>query len=138
VSIVEFVELTKAGKARHLCRLAQEFVEQGRRVLVVVEDDNQALTLDRYMWTWDKGSFLPHVWDNGAQKCYEDPVVIVSTQRNSNGAQVLVAGSECELSFMRQFEHVIEFAETYDDALCQQARRRFSKWREVGCGPRMR
>lgn len=136
--VVEFVKLTQAQKAKHLCTLAQQFMTAGKRVLIVVADDNQALTLDRYMWTWDKGSFLPHVWDNGSVECHQDPIVIVSKQRNANGAQVLITASPCELSFMQQFDHVVDFAETYDEQLRQAARQRFLEWREVGCEPKMR
>jgi len=138
VPVVEFIKLTKVEKAKHLCQLAAEFYAQGKRVVIMVADDNQALTLDRYMWCWDKGSFLPHVWDNGAVECYQDAIAIAVEQRNSNGAQVLIAGSPCALSFMRQFEHVIDFAETYDEELLQAARQRFARWREVGNEPKMR
>lgn len=136
--VVEFIKLTKPEKAKHLCLLANEFFTQGRRVLILVADDNQALTLDRFMWTWDKGSFLPHVWDNGAVECHEEAIAIGTEERNSNGAQVLIAARPCRIEFMRQFKHVIDFAETYDEALRQAARQRFGAWREVGCEPRMR
>jgi DNA polymerase-3 subunit chi len=108
VPIVEFVKLDKPEKAKHLCQLASEFYHQGKRVLIIVVDDNQALTLDRFMWTWDRHSFLPHVWDNGSAE------------------------------FMCQFEHVIDFAETYDDALRDAARKRYAQWQGVGCELRMR
>ena len=136
--IIEFIKLDKPEKARHLCTLAAEFFAQGKRVLIIVVDDNQALTLDRFMWTWDKGSFLPHVWDNGAVECHEEAIAIGTQERNSNAATVLITAAPCSLAFMRQFEHVIDFAETYDETLRLAARQRYAQWREVGCEPRMR
>ena len=136
--VVEFIKLKKPEKAKHLCQLATEFFAQGQRVLILVADDNQALTLDRFMWTWDKGSFLPHVWDNGAVECHEEAIAIGTEERNSNGAQILIAARPCRVEFMRHFKHVIDFAEVYDEQLRQQARDRFAAWREIGCEPRMR
>lgn len=136
--VVEFIKLNKPEKAKSLCLLAEEFFAQRKRVLILVEDDNQALTLDRFMWTWNKGSFLPHVWDNGAVECHEESIAIGTRQHNSNGASVLISARPCRVEFMRQFKHVIEFAETYDQTLVEAARDRFRAWRESGCEPRMR
>ncbi|MBE0597517.1 MAG: DNA polymerase III subunit chi [Desulfuromonadales bacterium] len=135
---VEFIKLRKPEKAKHLCELAQEFFQRGERVLICVLDDNQGMTLDRFMWTWQKGSFLPHACDNGAVECLDEPVVIGTAERNSNGARVLIMGKPCSLPFIRQFEQVIDFAELYDEALADAARKRFSHYREAGFDPSMR
>ena len=135
---VEFIRLRKPEKAKHLCELADEFYRAGGRVLVTVADDNQGVTLDRFLWTWQKGSFIPHAYDNGAVDCLDEPVVIGSCERNSNGARVLIMGKPCSIDFIRQFEHVIDFAETYDDELAATARRRFAQYREAGFAPGMR
>lgn len=136
--VVEFIKLKKPEKARYFCELAEEFLSRGERVLITVHDDNQGVTLDRFMWTWRKGSFIPHCFDNGAVDCLEDPVVIVKEERNGNGARILVLGKPCSLEFVRQFDHVIDFAETYDEELLQASRRRFQSYREAGLAPRMR
>jgi DNA polymerase-3 subunit chi len=135
---VEFIRLRKAEKARHLCELAEEFLRGGQRVLITVQDGNQAMTLDRFMWTWQKGSFIPHACDNGAADCLEEPVVIAVAERNPNGARVLVMGRPCSIDFLRRFDLVIDFAETYDEALAAAARARFVRYREAGLDPRMR
>ena len=135
---IEFIKLKKPEKARFLCELAAEFFEQGQRVLITVNDDNQGVTLDRFMWTWHKGSFVPHCFDNGAVDCLDEPVVITLDERNGNGAPVLIMGKPCSVDFLRQFKQVIDFAETYDDALLKDSRSRFVSYREAGFEPRMR
>jgi len=135
---VEFVKLHKQEKARHLCELAEEFFAQGKRVVVTVQDDNQGVTLDRFMWTWQKGSFIPHAYDNGAVDCLDDPVVITCEERNANGARVLVMGKPCSLPFIRQFETAIDFAELYDDELKIASRKRFAQYKEARLEPGMR
>ncbi|PLY12317.1 MAG: DNA polymerase III subunit chi [Desulfuromonas sp.] len=129
---VAFIKLKKPEKARHLCELAERFFEQGERVLITVNDENQGVTLDRFMWTWKKGSFLPHCLDNGAVDCMDEPVAIVSDEHNPNGASVLVMGKPCSTAFVRQFRTVYDFAELYDDALAADSRQRFATFREAG------
>lgn len=135
---VEFVKLKRPEKAQHLCELAEEFFGDGQRVLIVVADDNQAVTLDRFMWTWRKGSFVPHVCDNGAVDCLDDPVVIGTEERNPNGAGTLIMGKPCALDFVRRFDRIIDFAEVHDEALAAAARVRFVAYREAGFAPTMR
>ncbi|TYO99707.1 DNA polymerase III chi subunit [Geothermobacter ehrlichii] len=134
---VFFCKLDRPEKALHLCRVAERFFLQGKRVLVMVADENQGVTLDRFMWTWNKGSFLPHVYDNGAVECHDEPVVISCRTRNANNAGVLVMGRPCEIDFMRQFETVVDFAETHDEAARQRSRQRFRQYREAGFEPAM-
>ncbi len=134
---IQFIKLHKPEKAKHLCNLAQRYLEEGRRVLLMVQDDNQAVTLDRFLWTWEKGSFIPHSYDNGAVDCLEEPVLIATRERNGNGARVLVLGKPCSLEFIRQFEEVVDFAELYDEALAEASRERFRSYREAGYAPKM-
>jgi DNA polymerase-3 subunit chi len=135
---VEFIKLRKPEKAKHLCELAEEYFHGGKRVLITVLDDNQGVTLDRFMWTWQKGAFLPHAYDNGAVDCLDEPVVIATSERNPNGARVLIMGKPCSVDFIRQFEVAVDFAELYDDDQAAEARRRFTCYREAGLDPGMR
>ena len=135
---VEFIKLTRPERARVLCDLAEEFYLQKERVVLVVQDDNQAVSLDQFMWVWKKGSFLPHAYDNGSVESYDEPVVIVAREDNPNGARVLIQGRPCSSEFVRQFRHVVDFAEMFDESLREQARERFRQFREMGVEPRMR
>ncbi len=135
---VEFVKLNRPERAKILCDLAEEFYLKGHRVLVLVQDENQGITLDRFMWTWNKGAFIPHVYDNGSVDSHDEPVVIVDEDQNPNGADVLIMGAVCDDDFVRQFKHVVDFAETYDDELLEKSRERFRSYRAHGFNPSMR
>jgi DNA polymerase-3 subunit chi len=135
---VEFIKLSRPEKAKHLCVLADKFFQAGLKVLITVMDENQAVTLDRFMWTWHKGAFIPHIYDNGAVDCLDEPVIIETRERNPHGASVLIMGSPCGLEFIRHFERVIDFAEVYDDQLAAAARKRFAAYREAGFAVAMR
>jgi DNA polymerase-3 subunit chi len=134
---VEFIKLKKAEKAKYLCELADEFFQAGKRVLITIVDENQGITLDKYMWTWQKISFIPHAYDKGILDVNE-PVIISICERNPNGAKVLIMGNPCSLDFIRTFERVIDFAEIYDDQLAESARRRYAQYREAGFETAMR
>lgn len=135
---VEFVKLNRPERARVLCDLTEEYYLNGQRVLVMTQDDNQGVTLDRFMWTWKKGAFVPHIYDNGSVEGYDEPVVIVSEETNPNAAGVLIMGAPCSVEFIRQFRHVVDFAETYDEARLNESRERFRSYRELGFNPVMR
>ena len=135
---VEFIKLKRPERARILCDLAEEFYLAGQRVLVRVQDDNQGVTLDQFLWTWKKGAFVPHVFQSGAVECHDEPVVIIATEENPNGAAVLLMGVPCNLDYIRHFRHVIDFAETFDDTRLAESRERFKNYREHGFAPVMR
>jgi DNA polymerase III subunit chi len=134
---VTFVRLHKPEKARHLCELAESFYQQGQRVYITVDDENQGVTLDQFMWHWKKGSFLPHVYDNGAVECHDDPVVIGTVERNPNAATVLIMGHPCSTAFIRHFEQAVDFAELYQPELAAESRVRFANYRTAGFEPGM-
>ncbi len=122
---IEFIKLHKQEKAKHICELAEAAFLAGQRVLIMVADANQGVTLDRFLWTWKKGSFIPHAFANGAVECLDEPVAIVTAERNPNGARVLILGQPCSIDFVRQFDAVVDFAELYDEALAAAARQPF-------------
>ena len=134
---VRFVKLDRQEKALHLCRLAEEHFLAGARVLIVVDDQNRAVTLDRFMWVWDKGSFLPHSLDNGSVDCLDEPVVICCGEHNPNRAGVLIMGTPCSEKFIGGFTLAYDFAETYDPQLAEAARARFRSYRSHGFNPAM-
>jgi len=64
---VDFYVLQDAKlSASHLaCRLALRAWEQGHRVVVVAENEDQARELDELMWEHPPGRFLPHSLGTG-------------------------------------------------------------------------
>ncbi len=129
---IEFVKLERPERAAVLCDLAEEFFLAGRRVVILVQDDNQGVTLDRFMWVWRKGAFIPHAYDNGALDSLNEPVVITTREENRNGASILIQGRPCSVDFARQFEVVIDFAELFDEGLKLASRERYKAWQKEG------
>jgi DNA polymerase-3 subunit chi len=135
---VEFIKLDRPERAKVLCDLAEEYYLGGQRVLVMVQDENQGVSLDQFMWSWKKGAFVPHAYENGSVECLDEPVVIATEEENPNGAQVLLMGVSCSLEFIRHFPLVIDFAEIFDEVRLEESRERFRSYREYGFIPVMR
>jgi len=135
---VEFIKLEKPEKARHCCILAEEYFNQGKRVLIVVKDQEQGQILDRFMWTWRKTSFIPHALFGEEEDCATVPVIISTDHRRDFSASILIMAAPCPVDFIRCFEQACDFAELYDSTLHQDSRRRFALYREQGLEPRMR
>ena len=135
---VEFIKLEKPEKARHCCLLAEEFFSRGKRILIVVKDEEQGKVLDQFIWTWRKTSFIPHAFLRGEEDEAVEPILISTGKNCDFGASVLIMAEPCPLEFMRRFEQACDFAELYDRALHEEARKRFVLYRENGFEPRMR
>lgn len=134
----EFIRLRKPEKARHLYELAAEFYNAGQRVLILVADDDQGVKLDHFLWTWKRDSFLPHALDNGAVECLNDPIVIAAAEHNANASRVVILGCPASLNFLRQFDTLIDFAETYDDELATASRQRYRSYQQAGFATSLR
>lgn len=137
MTVVKFAKLERQEKIHLLCQLAEEQFNMGKKVLVLAQDENQAISLDRFMWTWEKGAFLPHAFNNGSVDCLEEPIAITVREDNPNGASILIMGQPCSLDYVGKFELVIDFAEVYDKQLAELSRQRFRQYRENGFNPQM-
>ncbi|NLC70303.1 MAG: DNA polymerase III subunit chi [Desulfuromonadaceae bacterium] len=134
---VGFIKLDKPEKARHCCLLAEQHFQEGERVLIVVRDREQGEQLDKYLWTWRKSSFMPHLLVNGQNAAPEEPVVITTTCDADFGADILIMAGPCPLEFIRHFSVGYDFAELYDAKLQEESRRRFVLYRDAGLEPFM-
>ncbi len=133
-----FVKQERPEKARLLCQLTEHFFSRNaQRILIYLQEPEQAIALDRFLWTWDKASFLPHGYDSGAVDCHSEAIVITSREDNTNNADILIMGNPCSTDFIQHFNEVIDLAEVYEDTLASQSRDRFRSYRESGFAPEM-
>ena len=137
---VVFIPLAYPGKAPHCLRLARLFSERGRRLLIAVEDEEQARQLDNFLWVREKLSFIPHrLWqgeDADFTEALERVVIAVGVPENCR-ADVLVMVAPCTVEEAARFKLVFDFAETHDEQLRALSRERFGAFRDAGFQPRM-
>ena len=134
---VLFIRLDRQEKALHIGRLAEKYFNSGQGVQIIVSDEEMAAALDRYLWTWKKGSFLPHTVQQKVGETCEETIVISTLEHRFISAEILICAAPCSPSFFQDFQVVYDFAETYDAQLADDARKRFRHYRQLGFDPQM-
>jgi DNA polymerase-3 subunit chi len=107
---VELHELPGSKRAGELAGLVEKLYKQRRRVVVWVADEGRLKILDDYLWSFHKLSFVPHaVWTENMGSS-DEPVTLLSTTANPNGAEVLVVGDELPpADWIGSFDEVHDF-----------------------------
>lgn len=133
--VADFYVLPASGKNERLvfaCRLAEKAFDQGRRVYIHAESEEQSMQLDNLLWTFRQGSFLPH-----ALYCAENDnelPIHIGWQSESKAYDVLINLAPKVPVFFDRFERIAEIVDT-DESVKQAARERFRFYREHGITP---
>lgn len=87
-------DLQSDKRAGELARLIESLAAGGHRLVIWVADEGRRKIFDDWLWTFDKGSFVPHsMWQPSLGEV-GDPVVLLGEEGNPNGATVLVIGDD--------------------------------------------
>ena len=136
MTTVNFHNLERAEKDRAVCRLAHQYYEGGRKVLVLVGSEEQAKRLDALLWTFSQSSFIPHrTWDDGSDPGL-DRVLIARDQKRPEDFDVLILGAPASPPFLRNFTEVADFAEKHDPELLAESRKRYKECQAAGLSVR--
>ncbi len=132
--IAEFIRVSSPEERLSLvCRWAHRCYEGGQTVAVHLATEQDAQRLDDVLWTFSEQSFIPHVRFGEAAEPVIEPVIIYCADEPIGEADVLIeaAGGGPDERF-RQFAHLFDFAELYDEALTEASRRRYAAYKEAG------
>ena len=133
MTIVNFYNLQKkAIKERKISKLVENFYNQGKRVLIIVKNEEEGMILDNLLWNYTPESFIPHKISLKAKVDKNQPVLITTKRENRNQAEILILAREVDLSFILQFDEVIDFAESYDEECLERSRKRYSYYLSQG------
>lgn len=131
---VEFINLRQAGLAINeaLFRLAARHWREGRRMVVLAQDQPQAQEVDRLLWTFDPASFIPHALAGGPDQAQE-PILVATDAANLNQAQVLIMLAACQPStdHLADYDHLIDFVPAEPGRELDAARERYRRWQET-------
>lgn len=81
-------------RAGWVVQTVDELYRAGHRVAVWVADDSRRSILDEYLWTFEQGSFIPHVQWTPDRDEVADAVVLLGVEGNPNGATDLVVADD--------------------------------------------
>ncbi|MGD2081948.1 MAG: DNA polymerase III subunit chi [Chromatiales bacterium] len=112
------------------CRLAEKAYQQGRRVLVHTGSQQDAREIDRLLWTFRDGSFVPHgLWAETDREL--TPVLIAHQGEADEEHDVLINLASDVPAFFSRFERVAEPLDR-EQAGLDAGRRRFRFYRDRG------
>ena len=112
------------------CRLAEKAWQQGRRVYLHTESEQEAQQLDRLLWAFRQGSFLPHGLLAGAD-IRHNPILIGHGSDAGEEHDVLINLTREPPPFFSRFERVVEPIDR-DQTIRHAGRERYRFYRDRG------
>ncbi len=124
------VERARDDRLGIACRLAQKAYDAGQRAHLHVADASQAEQLDRLLWTFRQGSFIPHAVA-GTPEAETAPLVIDHAGEPTEPYQLLFNLADDVPSFCGRFERVIEVIGPSEQEV-RDGRARYRYYRDRG------
>jgi DNA polymerase-3 subunit chi len=111
------------------CSIAAFYYSQNSKVFIYTDNQQDAFSVDEYLWQFDGDSFVPHNL-LGEGPSYGSPVEI-SWQPATHPRQVLINLSTSAPDFAVNFHKVIDFV-PFSEPLKIAARTRYSAYKKMG------
>jgi len=112
------------------CRLSEKIYHQGRRIYIHTGSEEETRHMDRLLWTFRDGSFVPHGTEDGCDPGVT-PIIIGHRGSNETEHDVLInLASEVPVFFSR-FERVAEVIDK-EPPVVAAGRERFRFYRDRG------
>lgn len=125
-------ETETPGVSRHFakaCSIAAFYYLQNSKVFIYTDNQQDAFSVDEYLWQFDGDSFVPHnLLGEGPR--YGTPVEI-SWQAPTHPRQVLINLSTNAPDFAVNFQKIIDFV-PFSEPLKIAARTRYSTYKKMG------
>ena len=111
------------------CQLASYYYQQNKKVFIYTENQQDAFTVDEYLWQFDGDSFVPHNLVGEGPR-YGSPVEI-SWLAPQHPRAVLINLSQNIPEFNLNFQQIIDFVPAQEQ-LKINARMRYSAYKKLG------
>lgn len=130
---VDFYLLSDAagGKPLLACRLADKAYRLGHRSYILANDAAEAAALDKLLWTFADGSFVPHAVFPAPPAIEDSAVLIGHTPPPDDRHQLLINLVPQVADFFSRFTRVAEIVGATEPEKAA-ARERFRFYRERG------
>lgn len=103
---VDFYQLGRTPLEQVISAIAQRLLGEGKRLLIVAEDENLLGRLDRMLWDQGAASFLPHAPSGGSEDARQPILLSTSNDAPNLARNLLIADGqwrEAALTFDRAF-----------------------------------
>ena len=112
------------------CRLAEKIYHQGLRIFIHTESPEEARHMDRLLWTFRQGSFVPHATLEKADPV-STPIIIGSSGEAGEENDVLINLAPQVPNFFSRFKRVVELIDR-EAKVKTAGRERFRFYRDRG------
>jgi DNA polymerase-3 subunit chi len=112
------------------CRLAEQIYHQGRRIFIHTQSPEETRHMDRLLWTFRQGSFVPHAPQDKANPS-TTPVIIGDKGEAGDESDVLINLALDVPTFFSRFERVAELIDR-EPQIKAAGRQRFKFYRDRG------
>lgn len=121
------------GRLRVACRLIQKIYNLGHTAYIHISDEKQIQRIDDLLWTFDQGSFIPHVL-SGQNQDQESmtPILIGNGPPPHQNHDVLVTLSNDVVNYYLDYQRVAEIVD-FNEQDRSLARQRYKFYRDNGC-----
>ncbi len=103
---VDFYQLGRTPLEQVISSIASRLLTDGKRLLVVADDEGLLSRLDRMLWDQDPTSFLPHSLSGGSDDARQPMLLSTSTDAPNLARNIVIADGqwrEAALGFDRAF-----------------------------------
>lgn len=112
------------------CRLSEKIYHQGRRIFIHTDSEEETRHMDRLLWTFRQGSFVPH-GIQGNCDAGVTPVIIGHQGESGEEHDVLINLGREVPGFFSRFERVAEIIDK-EPQVVTAGRERFRFYRDRG------
>jgi len=125
----------QTGKLRVACQIAQKAFSRGLNVYLQTDGEAQSDELDRLLWTFSQGSFIPHTISARDQTSWDDyPVQLGLGTDGLEAVDVLINLESGVPDRYQRFSRIVELVGADADEK-SAGRQRFRYYREQGLEP---
>ncbi len=124
---------SRSTPARYLyaCKLIEKAYRLGQFCYVYTDSQQQSQQLDDLLWSFRKGSFIPHQVYNDTVPEFEQTVLIGDQAAPENWQKLIINLSTQYPDFLTETTRVLEILDD-NDAVKQAGRQRFRQYKKDG------
>ena len=136
-SNVTFYDVPGDARMNRIVRLVEAAWERGKRLLIHCLDEDEAVALDGWLWSFQEEAFIPHERVAAGEKpeASDASVVLVWGEYDPIGAEVLLQAAPATMAFAEQYGVVIDLVDHRTPGALHASRARYKAWCAAGVRP---
>lgn len=118
----------------YVCKLVEKAYRNGSYCYVLTDTDAQAQKLDDLLWTFRRGSFIPHQLYTGTEPPFGNVILIGSIAAPESWQKVIVNVSSQFPQHIGQAERILEIVDATPE-IKSEGRQRYRRYQQLDLAP---